>query len=452
MAIDPKTFLEPVDGDDPCGPDLDLQGDMEFMNYMARAEGLLPPSYLSFDRNTIDFSKEFANISELSQRSHDLRLLVLFAKLSILNRDVTTFSATLDTIAFALEQSWNDIHPRSEEGSFIMRTAILQSLEDPPHITMPLQFAPLVENRRYGTVTFRVYLTALGKATPRPDETTMDVSTIERVLLESDIELIIAKRDEMIVIEQSAKRIHAASIQHAGYDSQVSLENLEELAREVAQFLDHHVASRDPGAAINPITAGPGDDFTDDVSDNGSGAARSTGSQDAAIQSVSTRKEAMQTLRAARRYFEEFEPSSPALMLVQYAETLMGKPFFEVVRILMPEYANRAAIFVGQNALKLGVGQIADKLDTSSSYDGQNTEFDQDGSDAAVAIPAPQTRRDAMRLLDLVVIFFRQAEPASPIPLLIARAREIGERDFTNLLKDLFNESVLRSIKGDDSY
>jgi hypothetical protein len=34
--------LPPVSPDDPCGPDLDLEGDAEFLNFVAAAEGILP--------------------------------------------------------------------------------------------------------------------------------------------------------------------------------------------------------------------------------------------------------------------------------------------------------------------------------------------------------------------------------------------------------------------------
>ena len=160
----------------------------------------------------------------------------------------------------------------------------------------------------------------------------------------------------------------------------------------------------------------------------------------------------MQTraLRVAGTYFATYEPSSPALMLVRYAEMLMGKSFYEVVSTLMPDYANRAALFVGQNTLRLAVGQVSGNIgSSSSSYDSDSSSSDSvdDAEDYSI-----HTRKDAMRLLDLVVAFFRTSEPASPIPLLISRAREVGERDFLNLMKDLFTEPTLRSIRGEDSY
>ena len=109
--LDFNAFLEPYSEQEPCGPDLDFDGDMQFMNYIARAEGLLPKSYFLFDRNAVEFSKEFATISELCERTRDLRLLVFFAKLNLFNRNLTAFADAMETIKSALKLYWNDIHP-----------------------------------------------------------------------------------------------------------------------------------------------------------------------------------------------------------------------------------------------------------------------------------------------------------------------------------------------------
>ncbi len=52
--------LAPISPEAPCGPDLDAEGDLEFMNFLAAVEGQLPSSYFSFDRKTIDFPAAFA--------------------------------------------------------------------------------------------------------------------------------------------------------------------------------------------------------------------------------------------------------------------------------------------------------------------------------------------------------------------------------------------------------
>src|SRR3954471_854303 len=95
--IDFAALTAPVSETESCGPDLDLEGDPDYMNYVARAEGILPATFFSrdaegrqtpFDRTTIDFDAEFRALGKLLDATRDLRLLTLVAKFSILNRDL----------------------------------------------------------------------------------------------------------------------------------------------------------------------------------------------------------------------------------------------------------------------------------------------------------------------------------------------------------------------------
>jgi type VI secretion system protein ImpA len=56
----------------------------------------------------------------------------------------------------------------------------------------------------------------------------------------------------------------------------------------------------------------------------------------------------------------------------------------------------------------------------------------------SIATLGPLTNRaDAMRLLDLVIQYYEDNEPSSPLPLLIARARRLADRNFMDLMRDL---------------
>src|SRR5262249_6982367 len=119
----------PLSEGEPCGPDLDLGGDADYMNFMARGEGVLPTTLLSgpegmaFYRATTDFDAEFATIAPLLARTHDIRLLALLAKLLILNRDLAGFVGCVGVIDELLKQHWDAVHPQAFEGDFGIRVA-----------------------------------------------------------------------------------------------------------------------------------------------------------------------------------------------------------------------------------------------------------------------------------------------------------------------------------------
>jgi type VI secretion system protein ImpA len=56
---------------------------------------------------------------------------------------------------------------------------------------------------------------------------------------------------------------------------------------------------------------------------------------------------------------------------------------------------------------------------------------------SAAAVTEVTSRADALRMLDLVCDYYRRAEPSSPLPLLIGRARRLAELPFLDILRDL---------------
>lgn len=54
----------------------------------------------------------------------------------------------------------------------------------------------------------------------------------------------------------------------------------------------------------------------------------------------------------------------------------------------------------------------------------------------------PTNRRDATRLLELVIQYYEQNEPSSPLPLLIGRARRLAEKGFMDILRDMAPDGV----------
>ena len=43
--LDVASLTQPIAADDPCGPDLDAIGDVQYLNFFAGAESLLPMSF-----------------------------------------------------------------------------------------------------------------------------------------------------------------------------------------------------------------------------------------------------------------------------------------------------------------------------------------------------------------------------------------------------------------------
>lgn len=67
------------------------------------------------------------------------------------------------------------------------------------------------------------------------------------------------------------------------------------------------------------------------------------------------------------------------------------------------------------------------------------------GPVTAMALSAVATREEAMHLLDIVCRYYEQYEPSSPLPLMLARARNLATKSFLEILQDLAPDGVFQA-------
>lgn len=98
--------------------------------------------------------------------------------------------------------------------------------------------------------------------------------------------------------------------------------------------------------AIGPIIDAPSNEVEDEAIREPEAEMSSNVSRSVAPTSHANREDALQSIRAARRWFELYEPSSPIPVLLKRAEAFVGKSYAEVVRAipveLLAEWENDA--------------------------------------------------------------------------------------------------------------
>ena len=124
------------------------------------------------------------------------------------------------------------------------------------------------------------------------------------------------------------------------------------------------------------------------------------------------------------------------MLLIGQTRQLLGKNLYDVMKLLAPNYADSARIFVGGDATFTvpvsGIspnGAAAEPLETRD-------------------VRSAASRAAALALIDSVAAHMRKVEPSSPAPYLLDRAKALASRDFLSLLKDLLPEEALTQLKG----
>ncbi len=456
--IELAKLTKPLSASEPCGPDLELADDDDYLNAIVTVETVLPPEYFVFSdyigaRQPFDQDRRYADldigahiraIGDLLERTHDIRLDVLLAKLFVLAKDMAGAEACVSAIAVLLETYWDEVHPRVEDGDDTLRREVLQRLDDGLMITA-LQHVPLFVSKRHGAVTWHKYTAELRKSGGNGDE----ITDFDRSLAEegqTELSAVLPMRDELARARgrlasfvQALARIRAVCADRMR-DGPPSIPALQQLVTQLHRFVDKifrlvegTVVRLDPGAALEPvpeIDAAPADTATDSAEPAAAAAparARPTlGSMEAATAA----------LAAATDYFERCEPSNPALLLLRQAQALIGRSFFDAMQILLPDHAVKALVEVGSaKTFTLPLARLAENGPATTAT----------AVAEAVALPEVTTREEAVALLDQVGTYFRRAEPSSPIPMLTDGARGLTGKDFMTLLADVLPKDVLKA-------
>jgi type VI secretion system protein ImpA len=414
----------PLSEADPCGPDLDLGGDAEYLNFFAQTEGILPSSFFSaddgkpFDRASVDLPRQIEAIAPLWGRSRDLRLLAIRARLTIMNRDLAGFAVSIAAIANWLDKFHDDVHPRAEAGDLGARVAALGSL-DLPTVVFPLQYAPLCEGRRIGAVTYRSWMIASGEAKPRVGEQKQPSAALTEAIADAAPDDMAATRKHVTMLKTSLARIRDIFMMQG---ASLGLENLPALVDKIQLLVDPQAAIREETVAAAQHDVAPAGDAPASLAD------------------------AQQALAAIAEYYSRSEPSSPTLPLVRQAHQLIGKSFFEVMSILVPQQIDKAAFQIGADQFfELPVNKLSKLPEAEPAPESSTSSFESGGS--------PQYRIDsraqAIALLEQVQRFFRHSEPSSPVPMLCDRARALAERDFMGVLREVLPKAALKTFGAD---
>jgi len=414
----------PLSQADPCGPDLDLAGDPDYLNFFAQTEGMLPSSFFStedgkpFDRASIDLPRQIEAIAPLWQRSRDLRLLVMRARLTIFNRDLAGFAVSIAAIAEWLDKFRDDVHPRADDGDLGTRVAALASF-DLPTVVFPLQYAPLCEGRRIGAVTYRSWMIASGEVKPRAGEQKHPSATLTEAIAGAPADVLATTRKHVTMLKTSLARIRNVFMMQ---NTSLGLEDLPALVDKIQLLVDPQAVHHEETLAGAEHDIAPAGD-----------APTSLG-------------EAQLALAAIADYYSRSEPSSPALPLVRQAHELIGKSFFEVMSILVPAQIDEAAFQIGADQFfELPVGKLPKAAEGTPS-NGVGSASQSGG--------APQyrieSRGQAITLLEQIQRFFQHAEPSSPVPMLCNRARALADRDFMGVLREVLPKAALKTFGADN--
>jgi len=339
--IDLSKISEPISDEQPCGPDLDMEFDMDFMNLMAEIDGVLPTSFFRFDPGSLGFEGYYDRLGDQLERTHDLRLLVPLAKLRILQGDLAGCAEAIAAMRDLLTGFWGEVHPQAMDGDYMLRTSQLMTLDDNPNMVLPLQHTTIVRSRRSGPITLRKWQVAQGEVNAREGEDTLDAASITAALAEaekSEIEKAVASLE---TIRDALAAIQTTVIAEAGYENAVSLERLPKSVDAMLELIRDATGVGEAADSEDAEAEGEADGAA------GGGVALRTVVLPPGA--VASRKEVKEALETAHQYFLINEPSNPAQLLLREAIGLVDKGFYAAIYDMIPSQAGYSVFRLGRD-------------------------------------------------------------------------------------------------------
>ena len=319
----------------------------------------------------------------------------------------------------------------------------LEELGSNVSVVFPLQYAELAGP---GEVSLRRQLVALGTANPRAGEDGLNTNKLSSEIAAPGNRKYVEEAHASLNAALSAMaRIKSACLRNDLNPFNPAIEPAETTVKDMLALIQSGRPDLVPWSADSTAQDGGSEivaddeDVAEDAADSDAPVAATKPAMVAApvVTKIPNRAAALATIKAIEGYFATHEPSSPALLLVTQSRLLFGKPLVEALETLLPAHAARATIdFGAETGFILDMGRLK-LLAGEAVSQAQDISSDDPG-------PAPkvESRSDVAGHLSALEEFYRAREPASPIPVLLFRARTYLEKDFSSIVTEIIPAKV----------
>ncbi len=349
--LDIEQLLEPISPDQPCGENLEYDADFGELERAAQPVAAQEIGESVVEGQEPDWKKVAGMARELLQRTKDLRVAVLLARALLYTQGLPGFREGLAVLRGLVERYWEEVHPQLDPDDDLdptLRVNTLINLCDHDSCLRALLAAPLIVSDVIGPVTYRDYSLAIGEISPREDEQPREMSDIEGVLLNEDVDKIQQQADVLQAALEDVGAIEDAVTAAVGAGQSASLEPLQSPLSKMQRLLQKYLDQRgvdeasDEDEEEDAFDAGDFDDDEIDSSVDRPSSSRSTPSGE-----IRSREDVLRMLDKICEFYEKHEPSSPVPLLLKRAKRVATMTFLELLRELTPAGVEQAEAIGG---------------------------------------------------------------------------------------------------------
>ena len=349
MALtDLDALLEPVSAEAPCGTDLEMAGDADFLELGRLGQGK-PEQQIG---NTIipasdpDWKQLQKKAIDLLRRCKDLRPAVELTRSLVRTDGWPGFAKGLEILHGLVERYWDGLFPLldpDDDNDPQMRLSILRELIAQPQL-LALRRTPLVVSKTLGRFSLKDLEIANNESPPDKGVPAPSMASIDGAARDMDLDAL-----EQVTVGVKAASAHLAGLQTALTDKIDAGEAvsvcgpLNVFLKKADAFLAPRLAQRKPLPVVVeeeevPVAESDGKPAAAPPPRQGGGLGGS----------ISSREEVVKAIDLIMAYYARYEPSNPVPLLMARCKRLVMMSFVDIVKELVPEVLKQVEALKGQ--------------------------------------------------------------------------------------------------------
>lgn len=320
MALDVATFLAPVPGEDPCGPDLAYDGEREKIEIAFHQSQSIDPTGAAVQADGTDWGSVIVSIGQQFARTKDIWLAVYLCRAGANAGRLEVVETGAETLAILLSQHWDGLHPRIEDGDIGLRKTPCDSLGHQPTMLAPLSRVPLVAHPRLGS-----FGSADLERIRKGGAADADYATLAAVLAELGDD----------ALGEADARFGKIAAAYRNIDAIFAEKSNGRVTPDFAAAYEFFTQTRKVVRSFMKAPA-PDPSVADTAAEDGKNAGPSLSG------AVRSREDVTRVLEIICEYYRQYEPSSPVPLLLERAKAWVALPFLQVLADIAPGAMNEA--------------------------------------------------------------------------------------------------------------
>jgi len=371
------------------------------------------------------------------------------------------FSQSLQTLVSLLQNQWDEMYPEPDlddpDDMYYARVNLINELAEQPLFLDAIHRQAIVSVRGIGDFSTRDIDIALGNVTASDEEKARcQEGLIRGAFAETGAEELQLMSDALDALPVLCRSVESVFAEKSGQQNILTLDRLikriEVCRAHFHEYADDYLSSPveeapTDASALESEALADSVAITDDTS-----------GQTPRSSSLGNRRSVMAAFDAVLFYYQEHEPSSPVRILTLCARDIVEKPFFQILQALAPARRDDLpallaeiqrqplASLLSDSFTRYLAGETLPELRTPTPS-GANTDPVGEQPDASEptetshsgnshTVGVISSRQQVVEVLQDIETFFLNAEPASPVPLIIADIRKLVPKRFAELVAE----------------